>query len=222
MTAALTAALPDDVRDYKEFQRAPTDTQVVIHGISLEATSNEDDTLYTVMKESLLIGQQVNINTARFLQKDADIRRTKWYMSVVVLLSTKAVDKITPPVLVHGRDKTSAVMWHSNPTKRCKKCYRYGHLEEGCREQKHTCPICAGEHQLKEHKCASPTCSKKGDRKVVADCCPVTPSKCIVCGGNYRAYHAECPTKIKAKAEAKAHYDRRRKSQTPEAMETTK
>jgi len=54
-------------RDYKEFKRAPTDTHVVIHGISLEATLNEEDSLYTIMKESLFLGQQVNISSARFL-----------------------------------------------------------------------------------------------------------------------------------------------------------
>jgi len=68
MTTALSATLPEAARDYKEFKRAPTDTQVVIHRISLEATSNKEDSLYTVMKESLFLGQQVNISSARFLQ----------------------------------------------------------------------------------------------------------------------------------------------------------
>ena len=93
MTTALSATLPEAVRDYKEFKRAPTDTQVVIHGISLEATSNEEDSLYTVMKESLFLGQQVNISSARFLQKDPKIRATKWYTSVVVSLPTDDVEK---------------------------------------------------------------------------------------------------------------------------------
>ena len=222
MTAALTATLPEDAKDYKEFRRGPTDTQVVIHDISLKATSNEDDILYPVMKESLYIGHQVNINSAQFLQKDANIRQTKKYTSVVVSLPTEEVKKITPTVLVHRRYKRSAVICHTNPTKQCKKCYLYRHPEEGCKVSKYTCPICAGEHRLREHKCASPTCLKKGDRKVVADCYPVTPSKCSACGGNHPVYHAECPTKVKATADAKVYYDRRRKPQTPDDMDTTK
>jgi len=222
MTTALSATLPEAARDYKEFKRAPTDTQVVIHGISLEATSNEAGSLYTVMKESLFLGQQVNISSARFLKKDSKIRETKRYTSMVVSLPTDDVEKITPAVLVFGRHKSSAVRWHSNPTKQCWKCYLYGHPEEGCKTTKHTCPICAGEHRLKEYKCASPTCPKKGDKKIVANCGPITPSKCIACGRNHPAYAAECPIKIKAKADAKAHYDRRRPSRTPEDMDTTK
>jgi len=84
MTTALTAILLEAARDYKEFKRALTDIQVVIHRISLEATSNEVESLYTIMKESLFVGQQVNISSARFLQKDPKIRETKRYTSVVV------------------------------------------------------------------------------------------------------------------------------------------
>jgi len=183
MTTALSATLPEAATDHKEFKRAPTDTQVLIHGISLEATSNEEDSLYTVMKESLFLGQQINISSARFLQKDPKIKERKRYTSVVVSLPTDDVEKITPAVLVLGRHESSAVMWHSNPIKQCQKCYLYGHPKEGCTATKHTCPMCAGEHRLKEHKCVSPTCPKKGNKKIVVNWCPVTPSKCITCGG---------------------------------------
>jgi len=222
MMRALSATLPEAAKDYKEFKRAPTDTQVVINRILLEVTSNEEDSLYTVMKESLFLGQQVNISFTRFLQKDPKIRETKRYTSVVVSLCTDDAEKITPSVLVLGRHKSSAVMWYPNPTKQCRKCYLYGHPEEGYKASKPTCSICAGEHRLKEHKCASPTCPQKGDKKIVANCCPVTPSKCIACGGNHPAYSAECTIKIKAKADAKACYDRRRPSRTSEDMDTTK
>ena len=212
MTTALNVVLPEDSQDYMEFRRAPTDSQVVIHGLSLEATSNDAETMLSVMKESLFVGQQVNITTARFLQKDPEIRLPKKFTSVVVSVPTDEVDKITPSVLIHGRYKASALMWHSNPMKQCKKCYLYRHPKEGCKATHHTCPICAGEHRLKEHKCASLTCPKKGDRKIIADCCPVTPSKCAACGGNHPAYSVECPVKIKAEHNAKEHYDRRRAS----------
>jgi len=205
MTAALNAELPEGSQDYMEFRRAPTDSQVVIHRLSLEATSNDKETMLSVMKESLFVGQQVNITSARFLQKDPEIRLPKKFTSVVVSVPTDEVEKITPSVLIHGRYTASALMWHSNPTKQYKKCYQYGHPEEVCKATHHTCPICAGEHRLKEHKCASPTCPKKRDRKIIADCCPVTPSKCTACGGNHPAYSVECPVQIKAKQDAKEH-----------------
>jgi len=174
------------------------------------------------MKKSLFVGQQVNVTSARFLQKDPEIRLPKKFTSVVVSVPTDEVDKITPSVLIHGRYKASALMWHSNPMKQCKKCSQYGHPEEGCKATHHTCPICAGEHRLKEHKCASPNCPKKGNRKVIADCCPITPSECTACGGNHPVYSVECPVKIKAKQDVKEHYDRRRVSQSSEGMDTTK
>jgi len=222
MTTAMNAVLPEGSQDYMEFRRAPTDSQVVIHGLSLDATSNDEETMLSVMKESLFVGQQVNITSARLLQKDPEIRLPKKFTLVVVSVPTDEVDKITPSVLIHGRYKASAIMWQSNPTKQCKKCYQYGHPEEGCKATHHTCPICACEHRLKEHKYASPTCPRKGNRKIIADCCPVTPSKCAACGGNHPAYSVECPVKINAKRDAKEHYDRRRASQSPEGMDTTK
>jgi len=207
MTTALNATLPEGLQDYMEFRRAPTDSQVIIHEISLEATSNDDETLLSVMKESLLVEQQVNVSTARFLQKDPKVRQAKHYASVVVSVPTNEVDKITSSVLVHGHYKASALIWHSNPMKQGKKYYLYGHPEEGCKATHHTCPISAGEYRLKEHKCASPTCPRKDDRKIIADCCPVTLSKCAACSGNHPAYFVECPVKIKAKQDAKEHYN---------------
>ena len=52
---------------------------------------------------------------------------------MVVSVPTNKVDKITLSVLVHGNYKTSSVMWYLNPMKQCKKCYLYGHPEEGCK-----------------------------------------------------------------------------------------
>jgi len=103
MTTALNAVLPEGSLDYMEFRRAPTDSQVVIHGLSLEATSNDEETLLSVMKESLFVGEQVHITSARFLQKDPEIRLPKKFTSLVVSVSTDEVDKITPSVLIHGR-----------------------------------------------------------------------------------------------------------------------
>ena len=113
------------------------------------------------------MGQQVNISAARFLQKDLKSRETKGYTSVVVSLPTDDVEKITPSVLVHGRHRSSTVMWYSNPTTQSRKCDLYQHPKEGCKESKHTSPICAGEHRLNEHQCASPTCPKKEAKRLL-------------------------------------------------------
>jgi len=102
------------------------------------------------------VGHQVNVTSARFLQKDPEIRLPKKFTSVVVSVPTDEVDKITPSVLIHGCYKASAVMWHSNTTKQCKKCYQFGHPEGGCKATHHTCPICGCEYRLKEHKWGRP------------------------------------------------------------------
>ena len=222
MTAALKSLVPEALRDYTEFRQAPTETQVIIHGIAVAPTNNDAETLSSIIKESLSIGYQITASSVRFLQKNPEVRREKRYTSIVVSVPSDDVEQIVPNVLVHGRWKKAAVVWNANPTKQCTKCYPYGHPEQGCKADKHTCPICAGKHRLKDHKCSSPTCPSKGDRKVIADCCPVTPSKCIACGGNHPAFHAECPVKVKAKADAKAHFDRRRGSRPSDARDTSK
>ena len=219
ITVAVIATLPETVRDYTKFRLAPTTTDVVIHGIAVAPTANDPETLASIMKESLQVGYQITASSVRFLQKNAEVRKEKRYTSVVVAIPSDFVHQITPNVLVHGKWKKSAVMWSSNPTKQSTKCYLYGHPEEGCKSNKYTYLICAGEHRIKDHKCSSPTCPSKGDRKIIADCCPVTPSKCVACGGNHPEFHAECPIKVKAKADAKAHFDRRRGSCPSEAMD---
>jgi len=206
-TTALNAVLPESSQDYMEFRRAPTDSQVGIHGLSLEATSNDEETMLSAMKESLFVAQQVDVITARFLQKDPEIRYPMKYTLVVVSVPTDKVDKITPSVLIHCLYNASVLMWLSNLTKQCKKCYLYGYSKEGCKVTHYICPICAGEYRLKEHKCASPTCPKKGNIKIIADCCPVTQSKCAACGSNHLAYSMECPVKTKTKHDAKEHCD---------------
>jgi len=100
MTTALNAVLHEGSQDYMEFRRAHTDSQVVIHGLSLEATSNDKETMLSVMKESLFVGQQVNVTSARLWQKDLEVRLPKKYTLVVVFVPTDEVDKITPSVLI--------------------------------------------------------------------------------------------------------------------------
>jgi len=87
MTTALNAVLPEGAHDCIEFRRAPTDSQVVIHGLALKATSNDEETMLSVMKESLFVGQEVNVTTARLLQKDPEVRLHRKFTSVVVSLS---------------------------------------------------------------------------------------------------------------------------------------
>ena len=209
ITTALKSVVPETLRDYTEFRQAPTETQVIIYGIAVAPTNNDSETLSSIIKESLSIRYQITASSVRFLQKDPRIRQEKRYTSIVVSISSDDIKQIVTNVLVHGRWKKAAVVWNANPTtgKQCTKCYLYGHPEEECKTEKHTCPICASKHRLTDHKCSFRTCPGKGDRKIIADCCLVTPSKCVVCGGNHLALHAECPVKVKAKADAKAHID---------------
>jgi len=79
-----------------EFRTASTDSEVVIHRLSHEATSNDEGTLLSVMKESLFVGQQDNVTTARFLQKDAEIRQIKKFTSVVVFVPLTKWTKSRP------------------------------------------------------------------------------------------------------------------------------
>ena len=56
MTAALKSVIPEALQDYTEFRQAPTETQVIIHGIAVAPTNNDAETLSSIIKESLSIG----------------------------------------------------------------------------------------------------------------------------------------------------------------------
>ena len=89
MTTALNAVLLEGLQDYMEFRRGPTDSQVVIHKLFLEATSNNQETMLSVMKESLFVGQQVNITSARFCRKTSKLdipRSIPWRLYLSLLM----------------------------------------------------------------------------------------------------------------------------------------
>jgi len=57
MITSLNTAVPELSNAYMELRGVTIDLWVVIHGISLEATTNNDDILLLVMQESFFIGQ---------------------------------------------------------------------------------------------------------------------------------------------------------------------
>ena len=203
MTAALKSALPEILREYAVFRRAPTETQVIIHDIAVKPTANNPKTLSSIVKESLSVCYQITASLVRFLQQEPSVREEERHTSVVVLIPSDDVKQIVSNILLHCKWKKAALRWNANPTEKCMKCYLYGHTEEVCIADKYTCPSCAGEYRLKDHKCSSSTCPSKDNRKVIPNCCPVTPFKCVACGGNHLAFYANCP-----KADAKTHFDR--------------
>lgn len=90
MTAALLGAIPESLRNYTEFRQTPIVTPVVIHNISLASTTNDPETLKSIMKECQYIGYQIKASSVRFLQKDAKIRSTNrtsllWYQSLLMM-----------------------------------------------------------------------------------------------------------------------------------------
>ena len=77
MTAALKSVVPEALQDYTEFRQAPTEIQVIIHGIAVAPTNNDAETLSLIIKESLSIGYQITASSVRFLQKNPEVRREK-------------------------------------------------------------------------------------------------------------------------------------------------
>jgi hypothetical protein len=221
ITEAVNGCLPDEEPKYNTFRRAPTDCQVVIHGVALMAITNDQESMAKVMSDTLEATHKIKVNGARFLQKSAEVRASKLGTSIVLSVPAEDAPKITPTILLHGRYRTSAVMWQATPATQCRKCYKYGHPEEGCKEQKQKCPICSENHNFKEHKCKSTTCPKKGHKKIIPNCCPITPAKCPACDGPHSALDSQCPAKIAAKAKATQIFDRKRQSSGAGEMDTT-
>jgi hypothetical protein len=75
------------------------------------------------------------------------------------------------------------------PSSHCRNCQGYGHHTKLCKEDKHTCAICAQQHSTKDHLCLIPTCRARKS-------CTHPPLKCAAYGASHKATDPLCPVHI--------------------------
>ena len=54
------------------------------------------------------------------------------------------------------------------------------------------CPLCPGPHSKAEHCCPNPTCPKKGNLRLVLNCCRASPACCPNCSEDNSAGYRDC------------------------------
>lgn len=207
ITEALNSAIGSDEPKYLPFRRAPTDVDVIIHGVSLSAIPNNTKDLEEEVKQTFRVTHRIEVAGAKFLKPNEEDRKDKKATSIIVRIPETEVDKVTPSVLFMGKYKKSAVMWQASATTQCHKCWKFGHPIAGCKAQGEVCPICSGAHTQKEHKCHQTGC--KGHKRIIPNCCLMTPAKCPACGLGHSALDTDCPEKLRVKEAAKEKYDLR-------------
>jgi len=207
ITEALNGTIGPDEPRYLPFRRAPTDVDVIIHGVSLTAIPNNDKDLEEEVKKAFNVTHRFEIAGAKFLKPKEEDRKDKKATSIIIRVPEAEVDNVTPSVLFMGKYKTSAVMWQASATTQCHKCWKFGHPLAGCKARGEICPICSKAHTQREHKCHQTACS--GHRRIIPGCCLMTPAKCPACGGPHSALDNNCPEKLRVKEAAKKKYDLR-------------
>ena len=207
MTETLNEANPEGEPAYLPFRRVPTDVNVLVHGIPLDAIPSDPTDLDTEIKLHFKESHRIDLTSAKFLKADPASREGKKATSIMLRLPEADAIKITPQVVIMGKMKESRVMWHATPTTQCTRCWKFGHPKIGCREKVDICPICSKTHVEKEHKCYQTSC--RGHKKLIPGCCNMTPAKCPTCGGPHSAKDKDCPVRIQVKEQERERYDRR-------------
>jgi len=207
ITEALNTSIGPEEPKYLLFRRAPTDVDVIIHGVSLTAIPNNTKDLEDEVRKAFRVTHKFEIAGAKFLKPNQEDRKDKKATSIIVRIPETEIDNVTPSVLFMGKFKTSAVMWQASATTQCHKCWKFGHPIAGCKAQIDICPVCSKAHTQKEHKCHQTAC--KGHRRIIPNCCLMTPAKCPACGEAHSALDPTCPEKLRVKEAAKEKYDMR-------------
>ena len=146
ITEALNGTIGPDKPRYLPFRRAPTNVDVISHGVSLTAIPKKDQDLEEEVKKAFNVTHKFEIAGAKFLKPKEEHRRDKKVTSIIIRVPEAVADNVTPSVLFMGKYKTSAVTWQALATTQCHKCWNFGHPIAGCKARGEICPICSKAH----------------------------------------------------------------------------
>ncbi|KAH8145060.1 uncharacterized protein LAJ45_10971 [Morchella importuna] len=192
--AVLNLACNASENPLNEFQLAPTNVDYAIHNVPIFAL-DVPETLFTPhLAEAIALTTGASIAKARYLTKPEN-RIGKTTTTIVVSIPAEDTDKIGDQIRLFGRSRRCNKLWPASPNTLCRKCARLGHATEGCQSSSPTCPLCAGNHLRKDHRCPNQACPNEGHLKPVIECCATWKAKCINCAGNHIASLRECPAR---------------------------
>ena len=208
MTETLNGTIGENDPKYLTFRRVPTDANLLVHGVFFDSIPDNNTDLSAFVKKQFAMSYKVDVTSAKFLKTEPAVQTPeKKACSIIVRVPEADATKFEPRFLFLGKYKEAKVMWHATPTTQCTRCWRYGHPRVGCKETNDTCPICSKAHREDDHKCRETEC--KGHKRLIANCCPMTPALCPVCKGAHSAKDKDCPEKVRVKEEEQRRYDQR-------------
>jgi len=192
LTRRLNQSFPVGDNPWLTFTQAPTTIQLAVHSIPTDVLPEDDEQLFTFIKNSIHNAKAVTIGAARYLNKDRAARLSKQATSVVVSVNSDDVPILTPALFLFSRRLKVEKTTQANRYTQCTNCYRFGHAYARCTQKHPTCPFCVLHHTRAAHRCQNPTCPKGGDTKAISGCCPTSPPHCPNCGDDHDAFSRTC------------------------------
>lgn len=197
LTNTLNSSLPVGENHYNIFNLAPTNVDYAIHNVPVHVLPVKPAELLTNIRDAIGFATGANIAAARFLKPNPS-DRTKATTSVVISVTPDEALLLKDSIRMFSRPRKCEKMISSSLITQCRKCCKFGHPTQLCKEELPTCPICSGRHTRDAHRCGNNGCVKGGNDKPVPDCCETIPMKCPNCGDNHTASFPGCPIKATA------------------------
>jgi len=188
LTRRLNQSFPVGDNPWLTFTQAPTTIQLAVHSIPTDVLPDDDEQLFTFIKNSIHNAKAVTIGAARYLNKDRAARLSKQATSVVVSVNPNDISILTPALFLFSRRLKVEKTTQANRYTQCTNCYRFRHAYALCTQKHPTCPLCALHHTRSAYRCQNPTCPKGGDSKAISGCSPTSPPHCPNCGDDHDAF----------------------------------
>ena len=100
LTRSLNQSFPVGDNPWLTFTQAPTAIQLAIHSIPTDVLPDNDEQLFTFIKNSIHNAKAVTIGSARYLNKDRTARLSKQATSVVVSVNPDDVPILLPALFL--------------------------------------------------------------------------------------------------------------------------
>ena len=188
LTCPLNQSFPVGDNHWLTFTQAQTTIPLAVHSIPTDVQPEDDEQLFTFIKNSIQNAKSVTIGAARYLNKDRAARLSKQATSVVVSLNPDDVLILTPALFLISRRLKVEKTTQANRYTQCTNCYRFGHAYARCTQKYPTCPYCALHHNRSAHRCQNPTCPQGGDSSAISGCCPTPSPHCPNSGDDHDAF----------------------------------
>ena len=85
------------------FAVAPTAIQLAIHSVTTDIVPDDDKELYPWLKQSIQNAKAIPIRSARYLNKDRDLRLFKKKTSLVISVDSEHIEQLLPRLFLFSQ-----------------------------------------------------------------------------------------------------------------------